>query len=80
MRTIAAAILIIIFFGCNRPVPDDPQEQTTEILVTYRCEADHTHREVVEAWSDSRGVLMPVTEAGNQIECLLPGTESEVTP
>ena len=80
-RTTAAAIAtLLLAAGYNRSVPNDPQGQTAEILVTYRCEVGHTHREVVEAWPNQQGVLMPATEAGNQVECLLPGNESEVEP
>lgn len=49
-----------------------------QIVVTYECEVGHKHREAVEAWADSRGVLMPATEAGSQIECLTAAETVEI--
>lgn len=80
MATVAGLALIGLGLGEEHSNGRNSEKASTEVLVTYQCEADHTHREFVEAWPDSRGVLMPATEAGNQIECFLPGAEAEVTP
>jgi len=80
IMTVVVLALLGLGLGGGHTNGREYENSTVEVLVTYHCEVGHTHREIVEAWPNQQGVLMPATEAGNQVECLLPGTEAEVEP